>query len=78
MYGLSLILPPEKTVLIPLWAVVAIGDSFDDAQVGAIEIGGGLKIYGLLQIIGRRVIAFSAPALDDFVFRRTLSKSYFQ
>ena len=39
MYGLSLILPPEKTVLIPLWALIAIGDRFDDAQVGAVEIG---------------------------------------
>ena len=28
-----------------MWAVIAIGDGFDDAQVGAIEIGSGLKIF---------------------------------
>ena len=64
----------EETAAVPTRTLGAVGDSFDDLQISSIEAGSSFKVDRLLKIVGGRMVSFSAPTLDDFVFWRVLNE----
>ena len=58
----------KETAAVPTRTLDAVGDRFDDLQIGSIETGRCFKVDRLLKIVRRRVVAFLSPSLHDFVF----------
>src|SRR5712691_10997667 len=70
--------PPEEAVGLPLWPVVCVSHAFRQIQNNLVELSRSGLVYGLLQIVRWRVIAFLQPILMEFFFRGSRQVAEFE
>src|SRR5580698_10899023 len=66
----------EETVRVPARALGPVGHRLRQRPQQVVEASGALQIHGLLQVVGRRVVALLQPGLRNLLLGRSLVVAY--